>query len=98
MFEPNVPNSCFSCPRTVQVGGQGELVFSPSHLDASIGELINFQFLKFNHTLTEFSFDHPCIANGGFDSGFNHFNPTNRTEFSRSSCRSQGPNGSTVVN
>jgi hypothetical protein len=63
----------------VDVGSRGGLLFSPNYIDASIGDVINFRFLKLNHTLTQSSFDQPCVPNGGFDTGFSQFNPTNKT-------------------
>ncbi|KAH4354193.1 hypothetical protein HBI81_256760 [Parastagonospora nodorum] len=62
---------------TVTVGRGGELVFSPSTLNASVGSTIAFNFLSINHTLTESTLMDPCQSNSGFDSGFQQFNPTN---------------------
>jgi plastocyanin len=62
---------------TVTVGRGGQLVFSPSSLNASAGSTIAFNFLGLNHTLTESEFQDPCHSNGGFDSGFAQFNPAN---------------------
>ncbi|KAF1357339.1 hypothetical protein EJ07DRAFT_36946, partial [Lizonia empirigonia] len=61
----------------VTVGDQGELVFSPPSLNASIGSVVAFNFLASNHTLTQSTLVNPCLYNGGFDSGFKQFNPTN---------------------
>jgi plastocyanin len=62
---------------TVVVGKGGELVFSPSSLNATAGSIILFDFLGLNHNLTQSEFGNPCQGNGGFDSGFHQFNPTN---------------------
>ncbi|KAF1353037.1 hypothetical protein EJ07DRAFT_66219, partial [Lizonia empirigonia] len=61
----------------VTVGNQGELAFSPSSLNASIGSVIAFDFLALNHTLTQSNLRDPCSSNGGFDTGFRQFNPLN---------------------
>lgn len=63
----------------VTVGAAGALIFSPSTLDASIGTIIRFDFLKLNHTLTQSIFKNPCHSDGRFDSGFQQFNPRNIT-------------------
>jgi plastocyanin len=62
---------------TVIVGNEGKLVFSPSSLNASVGTTIAFNFLGLNHTLTQSRLHDPCLSHGGFDSGFNQFNPSN---------------------
>ena len=63
----------------VDVGARGELLFSPQTLDAAVGDVVMFQFLAFNHTVTQSSFDAPCTSQNGFDSGFRFFNPLNQT-------------------
>lgn len=62
---------------TVTVGDAGKLVFSPSSLNASVGSVIAFNFLGSNHSLTQSELFNPCQSNGGFDTGFKQFNPTN---------------------
>lgn len=64
----------------VTVGGGGSLSFSPNHLRADPGDIVEFTFFAKNHTLTSSSFGDPCKARGGFDSGFSHFNPQNRSD------------------
>jgi plastocyanin len=61
----------------VTVGALGELAFSPSSLNASIGSTVIFNFLALNHTLTQSNLIDPCLPNGGFDTGFRQFNPSN---------------------
>lgn len=61
----------------VQVGAQGQLVYGPNQLNAKVGDIVRFDFLKLNHTVTQSSFSKPCTPNGGFDTGFNQFNPQN---------------------
>jgi len=65
----------------VQVGVAGELMYGPNQLNASLGDIVRFEFLKLNHTVTQSSFAEPCTKiGGGFDSGFNFFNPNNVTD------------------
>jgi plastocyanin len=61
----------------VDVGAEGEFLFSPNQVAASAGDVIRFNFLARNHTLTQSSLDAPCSQSGQFDSGFNQFNPLN---------------------
>ena len=63
----------------VNVGTRGKLIFEPQPVDAAVGDLIVFQFLTLNHTVTQSSFENPCVSQDGFDSGFRFFNPTNQT-------------------
>lgn len=62
---------------TVQVGALGELIFGPNQLDAAVGDIVRFDFLKLNHSVTQSTFAHPCTYNGRFDTGLNQFNPKN---------------------
>lgn len=56
---------------TVTVGGPLGLLYSPPSLSASAGDKIIFTFLSQNHTLTQSTFDNPCVAKpGGVASGF----------------------------
>ncbi|RYN87206.1 hypothetical protein AA0119_g12586 [Alternaria tenuissima] len=55
---------------TVNVGEAGELVFSPSSLNASAGSVIAFNFLALNYTLTESDLWDLCYSNQRFDTGF----------------------------
>jgi hypothetical protein len=63
---------------TVQVGGPAGLVFQPESLEnVPIGDMIIFEFLSQNHTVTQSPFDTPCQAlPDGMDSGF-QANPDN---------------------
>ncbi|KAI9646480.1 hypothetical protein NHQ30_004473 [Ciborinia camelliae] len=63
----------------VTVGAQGKNIYSPNQVDANVGDIIRFNFLARNHTVTQSDFNTPCTFNGGFDTGFNQFNPENRT-------------------
>lgn len=62
---------------TVQVGALGELIYGPNQLNAAVGDIVRFDFLKLNHSVTQSSFAKPCTYNGGFDTGLNQFNPKN---------------------
>ncbi|KAM5538049.1 hypothetical protein V8D89_008246 [Ganoderma adspersum] len=71
----------------VQVGGNGSLAYTPSSLTGvANGDIIQFQFLEKNHTVTQSTFAAPCSnvtsttgAVTGVDSGFQFVNST--TEF-----------------
>ncbi|TVY69039.1 putative GPI-anchored cupredoxin [Lachnellula suecica] len=47
-------------------------VFTPSSLDASIGDTVIFRFESGNHTITQSTFDTPCqkLSTDGLDSGY----------------------------
>ncbi|KAA8900322.1 hypothetical protein FN846DRAFT_959077 [Sphaerosporella brunnea] len=72
------PTPRAAAPRTfnVKVGGKdaagvGILRYSPEVVYAEIGDTIVFDFLFRNHTVTESTFDSPCVKKaGGFASGF----------------------------
>jgi hypothetical protein len=63
---------------TVKVGGPGGLTFQPDQLQGvPVGDMVVFEFLSQNHTVTQSPFDTPCDAMaGGMDSGF-QANPNN---------------------
>ncbi|KAF7875287.1 hypothetical protein EAF04_002459 [Stromatinia cepivora] len=67
----------------VTVGDKGLNIYSPNQIDANVGDIIRFKFLARNHTVTQSGFNTPCTFNGGFDTGFNQFNPNNQTNISR---------------
>ncbi|KAI0059104.1 hypothetical protein BV25DRAFT_1861017 [Artomyces pyxidatus] len=55
----------------VVVGGPGILQYTPSTVNAAIGDTVTFIFQQKNHTATQSSFAVPCAPlAGGFDSGF----------------------------
>jgi plastocyanin len=62
---------------TVQVGALGELIYGPNQLNAALGDIVRFDFLKLNHSVTQSTFAKPCTYNNGFDTGLNQFNPKN---------------------
>jgi len=59
---------------TVIVGGNGTLTYSPTSVNASVGDTIAFQFASKNHTVTQSTFAAPCenmtTPTAGIDSGF----------------------------
>jgi len=55
----------------VTVGGSAGLVYTPTTVNASVGDTILFTFGTKNHTVTQSTFAAPCKAmSGGVDSGF----------------------------
>jgi len=71
---PVIP--AFATTFTVKVGENGTNTYNPTNINATVGDVISFQFLAKNHTVTQSSFAAPCAnftaANGttGVDSGF----------------------------
>lgn len=57
---------------TVVVGGPGGLIFQPEQLEhVPVGDMVIFEFLSKNHTVTQSPFDTPCDPlEGGMDTGF----------------------------
>jgi len=64
--------SVASAANTIQVQvGQGALAFTPSSVNATTGDMIQFIFNPKNHTVTQSTFAAPCQAMAnGIDSGF----------------------------
>lgn len=61
----------------VTVGGSAGLIYAPSEIKAAVGDMVVFTFLTANHTVTQSTFEEPCVAmSGGMDSGFQP-NPNN---------------------
>jgi len=55
----------------VVVGGTGILKYTPSFVNASVGDVVIFTFQQKNHTATQSTLQSPCAPKpGGFDSGF----------------------------
>ncbi|KKA26938.1 hypothetical protein TD95_001064 [Thielaviopsis punctulata] len=56
---------------TVTVGGPQGLSYFPESIQAAVGDVVQFEFLSQNHTVTQSTFDNPChpLA-GGMNSGF----------------------------
>jgi plastocyanin len=61
---------------TVMVGQGGNLTYTPSTVTAQNGDVIAFQFVAKNHTVTQSTFAEPCnFMSGGIDSGFFNIAP-----------------------
>ncbi|KAJ7069583.1 hypothetical protein C8F01DRAFT_1326616 [Mycena amicta] len=58
----------------VKVGDNQTLTFNPSSVTAAVGDVISFQFLSKNHSVTQSTFANPCAIQTtptqGIDSGF----------------------------
>ena len=55
----------------MKVGGPAGLVYDPEEVKANVGDMIVFEFLAKNHTVTQSPFDTPCKKiPDGLDSGF----------------------------
>ncbi|MCJ1473074.1 hypothetical protein MMC13_001724 [Lambiella insularis] len=55
---------------TVMVGGDND-VYTPNSVIAAVGDIVEFVFLADNHTISQSTFDSPCVkAIVGIDSGF----------------------------
>ncbi len=63
----------------VDVGVGEETLFVPNQVDASVGDVVIFQFFKFGLTLTQSTLEHPCDPSGGFNAGFRTSKPWNQT-------------------
>ncbi|KAI0416451.1 hypothetical protein F5X98DRAFT_375793 [Xylaria grammica] len=56
---------------SVQVGGSAGLAYSPSEIQAAVGDMVIFTFMSANHTVTQSTFAAPCDKmENGMDSGF----------------------------
>ncbi|KAI1373736.1 Cupredoxin [Hypoxylon crocopeplum] len=65
---------------TVIVGGAAGLVYTPSEIQAAIGDMVIFEFMSANHTASQSTFATPCkLMEGGMDSGFRP-NPNNTVD------------------
>ncbi|WVQ76813.1 hypothetical protein IAR50_006487 [Cryptococcus sp. DSM 104548] len=73
--------SVLGANHTVLVGQNSTKTFTPSELTAAVGDIVNFQFVGGNHTVTQSTFASPC-TNSGFKSGFVPGNATNPSSFS----------------
>ncbi|MCJ1426603.1 hypothetical protein MMC29_004506 [Sticta canariensis] len=62
----------------VKVGTfDGKVQFVPDNVNAEVGDVVLYDFLKLSHSLTQSEFLTPCTYNGGFDTGLNQMNPQN---------------------
>ncbi len=65
---------------TVVVGVNATSTFYPHAVNAAVGDLVFFNFLSTNHTVTQSSREAPCQTRDGFDSGFSFYNPLNQSK------------------
>ncbi|GLB43082.1 putative extracellular serine-rich protein [Lyophyllum shimeji] len=49
----------------VSVGASGKFAFDPQFVTAQPGDMVNFMFHPKNHTVTQSSFDQPCVPLAG---------------------------------
>lgn len=72
------PPPAAAATHTVTVGGPGGLIYEPDQLEnVPVGDMVIFEFLAQNHTVTQSTFDAPCAAmEGGMDTGHQP-NPNN---------------------
>jgi plastocyanin len=70
-------------PIQVQVGAGGNLTFTPDSVSAKLGDVIEFQFLSHNHTVTQGDPSQGCTPAGSnsYDSGFVYVTDRNSTVF-----------------
>ncbi|KAF9265513.1 hypothetical protein L218DRAFT_859912 [Marasmius fiardii PR-910] len=67
--------------QTVTVGDGSKLLFDPPSVTAAVGDTIKFEFKSKNHSVTQSTFDAPCVFKAnGVDSGF-QLTPPNATSF-----------------
>jgi plastocyanin len=65
------------------VAGRAGLNFEPNNIFAAVGEIVEFHFLKVNHSVAQSSFSKPCVPGGAdvpFFGGFNFFVPEGKTQ------------------
>ncbi|KZT02063.1 Cupredoxin [Laetiporus sulphureus 93-53] len=71
-----LPIAALGAEITIQVGPNNTNTYSPTNVTAAAGDVLTFEFVSGNHTVTQSSFKTPCdeltFANGstGLDSGF----------------------------
>ncbi|KAK7689085.1 hypothetical protein QCA50_007776 [Cerrena zonata] len=64
-------NQVLCADHPVVIGGPGVLKFTPPFVNAAVGDTITFSFKQKNHTVTQSTFENPCLPmQAGFDSGF----------------------------
>jgi len=62
----------------IDVEARKDTLFVLNQLNASVRNVIHFQFLKLNHTLTQSTLEDSCTLNSDFDTGFQFFNSLNQ--------------------
>lgn len=75
---PATPLSTSDAPgrvHPIDVSFDGRFMYESNHLDATVGELLQFEFQGTNVTVHETTFENPCTPIlGGFIAGFNQTN------------------------
>ena len=57
--------------KPVETGMAAILGYNPESITANVGDVVEFQVMQKNHTVTQSTFAEPCKAmEGGMDSGF----------------------------
>ena len=74
-----VSPSLHAATHTVDVGALGALRFEPDQITANVGDIVLFNFLSSNHTLTQSAYDQPCSNPGRFNTDFHQHNPRNQS-------------------
>jgi plastocyanin len=62
--------SALAAVHKVNVGGNQQLIFSPTSVTAAAGDTVQFVFLDQNHTATAGNPNQGCTPSGTFNSGF----------------------------
>ncbi|KAK0472177.1 Cupredoxin [Armillaria novae-zelandiae] len=74
-FAAILPAAVYATTYDVTVGANGALAYDPEYVTASAGDTINFIFNPKNHTVTQSSFNAPCVhLSDSVDSGFTPVN------------------------
>lgn len=57
--------------KAVSTGMAAKLEYTPDNIKAAVGDMIVFEFMQKNHSVTQSTFADPCTKmEGGMDSGF----------------------------
>jgi len=68
---PTQTSTAAGTRHTIIVGDKnGDTIYTPDQLNANPGDELIFEFQQKNHSAVQSSFDNPCTANNGFNSGF----------------------------
>jgi len=66
----------FAANFIVTVGKNATLLYDPPSVQAKIGDTVSFQFMSKNHTVTQSTFDTPCLPKAdGVNSGYQFIPP-----------------------
>ncbi|KAK1235716.1 hypothetical protein PQX77_001045 [Marasmius sp. AFHP31] len=79
-----LPAAVLGANYDVAVGADSKLIFSPEWVNAQPGDTVTFIFNSKNHTVTQSTFDQPClISTGGFNTGFKPVPPNQTVDLPR---------------